>query len=395
MAAAADAGRKRACVTGASGYVGAMLVKCLLDDGYDVNATVRDPADNKKVGCLLDLRGLGDLKLFKADLSEDGSFDEAINGCDFVFHVATPVAFKSEDPENDMIKPSIKGVLNVLKSCAKLKTVKRVVYTSSVSAVLDQHQIVGNDLVLDEENWSDVEYLTSKKPFTWGYAVSKTLAEKKAFEFAKENNLDVVSINPVVIAGPSVKQEVGLNSIGFALALLTGNERMIEWMKIMQLESGGISLVHLIDVCRAHIFVAEKESAFGRYICSALDTTAPELAKFLAQRYPRHSVSSTRSFDDLPEKPRVRISSQKLIKAGFTYNYGIEEIYDDSSSWRTLVIQDARGVVPYEVMLLVERRPPGGRRPKTLGMKRLRRLAAQVNFSRGTSVTQDVGGVMP
>ncbi|KAL5976085.1 hypothetical protein ACLOJK_020415 [Asimina triloba] len=341
-------------------------------------------SNSKKVRHLLDLQGLGDLKLFKADLSEDGSFEEAISGCDFVFHVATPVDFQSQDPEvfglglsglffhsrrtpglihdqNDMIKPSINGVLNILKSCAKVKTVKRVVYTSSIAAV-QRNELTGTDLVLDEDNWCDVEYITSKKPFGWGYAVSKTLAEKMAFEFAKENNLDVISITPVVIVGESITQEVP-HSVIVALSLLTGKNSQlnpstaipfappshssklyaqslmddcmhagdagkdIDWLKSLQLLSGVLSVVHVIDVCRAHIFAAENESCSGRYICSAFDTTVPELAKFLAQRYPQYDVPT--SFDDLPAKPTVRMSSEKLIKAGFTYNYGIEEIYDD------------------------------------------------------------------
>ncbi|XP_058072932.1 anthocyanidin reductase ((2S)-flavan-3-ol-forming)-like [Magnolia sinica] len=153
--------RERACVTGATGYVGSMLVKSLLEKGYGVNATVRDPANSKKVSHLLNLQVLGDLKLFKADLTEEGSFDDAINGCDFVFHVATPMNFESKDPENDMIKPAIDGALNVLKSCVKAKTVKRVVCTSSVAAV-SLNQRTGTGHVVDKESWSDVEYLTSE-----------------------------------------------------------------------------------------------------------------------------------------------------------------------------------------------------------------------------------------
>ncbi|XP_058089151.1 anthocyanidin reductase-like [Magnolia sinica] len=158
--------RKRACVTGATGYVGSMLVKSLLEKGYADNATGRDPANSKKVSHLLDLQVLGDLKLFKADLMEEGSFDDAINGCDFVFHVATPMILDSKDPENDMIKPAINGTLDVLKSCVKTKTVKRVVYTSSVAAVA-RKKLTRIGHVLTEESWSDVEYLTSKKQLSW------------------------------------------------------------------------------------------------------------------------------------------------------------------------------------------------------------------------------------
>nr|DAD40913.1 TPA_asm: hypothetical protein HUJ06_015236 [Nelumbo nucifera]DAD40914.1 TPA_asm: hypothetical protein HUJ06_015237 [Nelumbo nucifera]DAD40917.1 TPA_asm: hypothetical protein HUJ06_015240 [Nelumbo nucifera] len=68
--------------------------------------------DLKKISHLLELQSLRELKLFRADLTNEGSFGAAIFGCDMVFHVATPVHFASPDPENDMIKPAIQGRLN-------------------------------------------------------------------------------------------------------------------------------------------------------------------------------------------------------------------------------------------------------------------------------------------
>ncbi|XP_058072928.1 anthocyanidin reductase ((2S)-flavan-3-ol-forming)-like [Magnolia sinica] len=321
--------RERACVTGATGYVGSMLVKSLLEKGYAVNATVRDPANSKKVAHLLDLQVLGDLKIFKADLTEEGSFDDAINCCDFVFHVATPMNFQSKDLENDMIKPTINGTLEILKSCVKAKTVKRVVYTSSVAAVA-RKKLTGTGHVLDEESWSDVEYLTSEKPLSWGYAVSKTLAEKAAWKFAKENNISLITINPGVITGPSLTPEVPV-TVGIALSLLTGNEVGINFLKSMQQMSGSISIVHVEDVCRAHIFVAENESASGRYICCAANTRVPDLAKFLSKRYLPYNLLT--DFSDFLVNIESIISSEKLIKAGFSYNYGMEEMYDESMEY--------------------------------------------------------------
>ena len=67
---------------------------------------------------------------------------------------------------------------------------------------------------------------------------------------------------------------------------VAGNEELINGMKRVQMQTGFISLTHVEDVCRAHIFLAEKESASGRYICCAVNTSVPELAKFLNKRYP-------------------------------------------------------------------------------------------------------------
>ncbi|RYR69603.1 hypothetical protein Ahy_A03g016163 [Arachis hypogaea] len=89
------------CVTGASGYIASWIVNFLLQRGYTVRATVRDPSDPKKVEHLLKLNGAKErLHLFKADLLEEGSFDSAIEGCDGVFHTASPVLLHVvKDPE--------------------------------------------------------------------------------------------------------------------------------------------------------------------------------------------------------------------------------------------------------------------------------------------------------
>lgn len=319
-------GNKKACVIGGTGFVASLLVKLLLEKGYAVNTTVRDPDNQKKVCHLHELQNLGDLKIFKADLTDESSFDAPIAGCDLVFHLATPVNFASKDPENDMIKPAIQGVLNVLKACGKAKTVKRVVMTSSAAAVsINNLQETG--LVMDEKNWTDVEFLSSVKPPTWGYPASKTLAEKAAWKFAEENNIKLITVIPSLMAGRSLTLDVP-SSVCLAMSLLRGDEFLMNGLKGMQMLSGSISITHVEDVCRAHIFLAEKESASGRYICCAANTSVPELAKFLNKRYPQYK--SPTEFGDFPSKAKLIISSEKLIKEGFTYKYSIEDIYDQS-----------------------------------------------------------------
>nr|QLL26886.1 anthocyanidin synthase [Heuchera micrantha] len=319
-------GKKTACVVGGSGFVASLLIKLLLEKGYAVNTTVRDSDNQKKISHLIALQSLGDLKIFEADLTDEGGFDTAVAGCDLVFQLATPVNFASQDPENDMIKPAIQGTLNVLKACAKAKTVKRVVLTSSAAAV-SINQLNGTGLVMDEKNWTDVEFLASAKPPTWGYPLSKTLAEKTAWKFAEENNIDLVTVVPSLMTGPSLTPDIP-SSIGLAMSLITGNEFLINAMKGMQMLSGSISITHVEDVCRAHIFVAEKESASGRYICCAVNTSVPELAKFLNKRYPQYNVPT--DFEDFPSKAKLIVSSEKLINEGFNFKYGIEDIYDQS-----------------------------------------------------------------
>ncbi|CAI0436089.1 unnamed protein product [Linum tenue] len=157
---------KTVCVTGASGFIGSWLTMRLLEQGYTVRATVRDPGDERKVKHLVELPNANThLTLWKSDLSVPGSFDDAIHGCSGVFHVATPMDFDSPDPgQNEVIKPTVDGVLDIMKACAKARTVRRIVFTSSAGTVdAEEHP----KPIYDENNWSDLEFIQRVKMTGW------------------------------------------------------------------------------------------------------------------------------------------------------------------------------------------------------------------------------------
>ncbi|KAF6140737.1 hypothetical protein GIB67_035164, partial [Kingdonia uniflora] len=155
---------KTVCVTGASGYVASWLVKFLLERGYTVKASVRDPNDPKKTVHLRSLPGASErLQLFKADLLEEGSFDSIVDGCEGVFHTASPFFHAVTDPQAQLIDPAVKGTLNVLGSCAKTPSVKRVIVTSSVAAVIYNGRPRTPEVVVDETWFSDAELCRGSK----------------------------------------------------------------------------------------------------------------------------------------------------------------------------------------------------------------------------------------
>ncbi|KAM5552184.1 hypothetical protein ABKV19_026850 [Rosa sericea] len=192
---------KVVCVTGASGFIASWLVKLLLQRGFTVKATVRDPNDQKKTDHLLSLDGAKErLHLFKADLLEEGSFDSVIDGCECVFHVASPVILSDlTDPQAELLDPALKGTLNVLGSCVKVPSTKRVVITSSMAAVAFTGKPLAADVIIDESWFSDPAFCEETK--LW-YMLSKTLAEEAAWKFAKEKGIDIITINPGLAIGP-------------------------------------------------------------------------------------------------------------------------------------------------------------------------------------------------
>ncbi|KAH0726084.1 hypothetical protein KY284_001949 [Solanum tuberosum] len=173
---------KAICVTGASGFIASWLVKLLLHRGYIVNATVcnliKHAEDTSKVDHLLGLDGANErLHLFEADMPRD--------------------VFKEENEE--LVDPAVKGTLNVLRSCTKSPSVRRVVITSSTASVICNKNMSTPGVVADETWYSDPEFCEQRKDW---YRLSKTLAEQAAWKFAKENGIDLVTLHPGLVIGP-------------------------------------------------------------------------------------------------------------------------------------------------------------------------------------------------
>ncbi|XP_010113150.2 cinnamoyl-CoA reductase 1, partial [Morus notabilis] len=206
------------CVTGASGCIGSWVVRLLLDRGYSINATVKDLKDESETKHLEALEGAeGRLRLFQIDLLDYDSIATAVRGCAGVFHLASPCTVdKVHEPEKEVLDPAIKGTINVL-TAAKEAGVGRVVVTSSISAMFPSPRWPA-DKVRDEDSWTDLDYCKQKE--LW-YPMSKTLAEKAAWEFVKEKDLDVVVVNPGTVMGAVIPPKLNASMV-MLLRLLQG-----------------------------------------------------------------------------------------------------------------------------------------------------------------------------
>ncbi|XP_059455008.1 phenylacetaldehyde reductase-like [Corylus avellana] len=296
---------KVVCVTGASGYIASWVVKLLLQRGYTVKATVRDPNDSKKTKHLLALDGAKErLHLFKADLVEEGSFDSAVDGCEGVFHTASPVLFSSTDPQAELIDPAVKGTINVLRSCAKVPSVKRVIVTSSLAAVAYNGKPLTLDVVVDETWFSDALFCEKLK--NW-YPVSKTLAEEAAWRFAKENEIDLVTINPGFVIGPFLQPTLNL-TMEEILKLIDGDQTF---------PNSFYKFVDIRDVANAHIQALEVPSATGRYCLVETVVHSSEAIKILHKLYP--TLRLPEKCDDKPSMPGYQVSKEKAKSLGINF----------------------------------------------------------------------------
>ncbi|KAK8557853.1 hypothetical protein V6N13_008307 [Hibiscus sabdariffa] len=312
------------CVTGGTGFIASWLIKGLLEEGYSVRTTVRpDPENKRDLSFLTGLPAPGaaeKLKIFTADLSDALSFDAAIKGSKGVFHVATPVDFENKEPEEIITQRAISGTLGILKACLKSGTVKRVVYTSSSAAV----DCNGQDSdMMDESFWSDVNFVREKTtPGFRSYTISKTMTERAALEFGEQHGLEVVTVTPTFVVGPFICPKFP-GSVRSSLALVLGNHS--EYSLLLN-----VSMVHVDDVARAHIFVLEYPDAKGRYNCCSHTMSLEKLSEFLGGRYPEFPIPAPKSLVGIKGRKTPGLSSKKLLDTGFKYSYGVEEMFDDA-----------------------------------------------------------------
>ena len=257
-------------VTGATGFIGLHCIQQLLSKGYEVNGTVRslDREGEIRDGLLASGTSHSGLELFSVDLNSDEGWDEAMSGCEYVLHVASPFFLGEPENEDVFIKPAVEGTLRVLKACADAD-VQKVVLTSSFAAVGYGHP--REKEVYTEEDWSSVDGEIS------AYAKSKTLAEKAAWEFVENleesKKFDLTVINPVAVTGPMLTSDIG-SSNDFLLKLISGS--MPACPKIH------MGYIDVRDVAKAHIFSMTEEKTNGeRIIVSENEMFFAEVGKTL------------------------------------------------------------------------------------------------------------------
>ena len=186
-------------VTGGSGFIGSHCILQLLAAGHAVRATVRSLKREGDVRAMLKEGGAEPghrLSFIAADLETDAGWPDAVAGCDYVFHVASPIPPNVPKHEDDLIVPAREGTLRVLRASRDAR-VKRVVLTSSFGAIGYGHK--PRTAPFNETVWTNLA--GDDVP---AYQKSKTLAERAAWDFiAKEGGgLELSVVNPVGVFGP-------------------------------------------------------------------------------------------------------------------------------------------------------------------------------------------------
>lgn len=261
-------------VTGGTGFIAQYCMLALLNEGYSLRTTVRSLGREAEVRAHLRAGGVdaGDrLSFCIANLTEDDGWSQAVSGCAYVMHGASPTPSGDQTCEEDWIEPAVNGNLRVLKA-ARDAGVKRVVLTSAFGAIGVGHK-PDYRRPFDETDWSDLSGNVAP------YQTSKTLAERAAWDFVARqgNGLELTAINPVAVYGPVLGADYS-HSIQLIANMLEGQAGCL---------NVNSCCVDVRDVADLHLRAMTDPAASGeRFLSSAGESLwMIEVAELLRQRF--------------------------------------------------------------------------------------------------------------
>ena len=245
--------KRKVLLTGISGYIGNHCAVELLKNGYSVRGSVRNLSKKELVVEAINkqIDPKDNLEFCELDLLEDKGWDKAMEGCEFVLHVASPYVMIEPKDENEYIKPAVEGTLRALEA-AKKSGVKRVILTSSMVSMLGN---ADKSINIDYNSWTNV-----KAKNISAYAKSKTLAERSAWDFInnqnEENPMQLSVVNPGPVFGPTLSGDLEGASMGMFRNMILG--------KMPMLPKSSINMSDVRDVAKIHVLALENKNANGK-----------------------------------------------------------------------------------------------------------------------------------
>ncbi|XP_042063885.1 noscapine synthase SDR1-like [Salvia splendens] len=316
--------RVKVCVTGGAGYIASFLIKHLLQRGYTVHATLRSLNDASKVGLL---KGLDHaetrLKLFEGDIYNPTDFAAAIDGCEFVFHIATPMQHHEGSQYKDTGEAAVAGVKIIAESCIKSNSVKKLIYTASAMAASPlKGGASGYKDVMDETCWSPLDL-----PYEmyFDYINSKTLAEKVVLSY-NGLGIEVVSLACGLVGGETIQPFLS-SSITVLIAQVMNDATLYKGLRELEDLDSKVPIAHSQDVIEAHIFAMENSDMNGRFLVASAFLKSAEIASLIHKHFPNINIPPELNEDT---KRETKWGSRKLQEMGFEYKCDADKIIYDS-----------------------------------------------------------------
>jgi dihydroflavonol-4-reductase len=270
-------------VTGASGFIAKHILLALLVAGHTVRGTLRTPSRADEVRAALrpnlsDPAALDRLSFVTLDLDRNDGWDEAMAGAAALLHTASPFPLATPRDPGDLIRPAVEGTRRALSAAAEAG-VRRVILTSSLAAILG-----GGDPArttpFTETDWTDPD-----NPRVTAYERSKTLAERAAWDIARDRGLRLTTINPGMVLGRPLDTHTG-SSVSLVARILRGRDPMLPDIAFL--------IADVADVAAVHARALGEPATEGQRIPvgSAKSLPLPEWARILRTAYPDRRIAT-------------------------------------------------------------------------------------------------------
>jgi dihydroflavonol-4-reductase len=311
-------------VTGGTGFLGGWCVASLLERGYDVRTTVRDLARERELRGSVEAAGGVDpgsrLTVLAADLTSDAGWADAVAGCRYVLHVASPFPpVQPKDPD-ELIVPARDGALRVLRAALDAG-VERVAMTSSVAAIRSARESSAA-APYTEADWTD-----GADPARTPYVRSKTIAEQAAWEHVRAAGTEsrLATVNPGAIIGPALNDDHS-----YSLQVI---QRLLDGMPAMP--RLGFTFVDVRDVADLHIRAVTDAAGGGeRFIATDRFLWMAEVAAILRER-----------LGDVAKKVPTRVAPNLAIRAMALFDGSIRSVVSDLGRQSWFSSEKARGTL--------------------------------------------------
>ncbi|OQE42344.1 hypothetical protein PENCOP_c004G00449 [Penicillium coprophilum] len=273
-------------ITGATGFIGSATAVEALKAGYRLRICLRKPSEQLKT--LLSKYSDRLEFVIVPDLTDETAFDNKLNGVDYVLHLASPLPHGTD--KEAYFTPAVKGTTALLKAAAKEPTIKKVVITSSIAAMIPLTGLPAGGVIKEDNDWDfsvdeNGDFEDPQNPAATPmrlYMASKLLADKATWEFraTAKPHYALVTLHPAYVYGHNLLQTS-------AEGIKWGSNSGL-WNLIMKgVGTRDTVAVHLQDVAEAHIKALDPKIVDGsKYLLARPTTTGPEIARIVQRLYP-------------------------------------------------------------------------------------------------------------
>ncbi|KAJ5770048.1 NAD(P)-binding Rossmann-fold containing protein [Penicillium nucicola] len=318
-------------ITGGTGHIGFKTLATALKSGYRVRAAIRSESKKNDILAAPSIKALNltdELTFIVVpDLMADGAYDEAVKDVDYIIHLASPIVLKGEikpeDYESALVEPAVAGTINILKAAINSPSIKRVVITSSVVAMVPMEYMFEKEAPAGFLVNCESRLPSPSGPYPsdfHAYNASKIAALNATEAFVRDQklNFDVVNIHPSFVIGKNelvkdVKDiTLGTNAVAIAPVLGAKSESPLVG-----------SSVHVNDIAFMHVKGLDPKVPAGSYIGNSDDyagTVWQNATAIVAEHFPKAVENGVFPNNGLQPTRKIRLDARKTEEVmGFKF----------------------------------------------------------------------------